>query len=183
MNIPIMMLLKVILVSLLLGFIETQSKYSKEYDLINYLACEINDSALVDERLLLWKDWGYDSYPELITKYKNLVGSSGNFDLDIHLNEEDRRRIEEIFKSSTPLLIDLDYLNCKDKLNKAKGFVPKKTIYSYSYPILIKGTDLELYGIVLEDVTFELNSELKLKVFVKRSGSWELVYETLRAFS
>jgi len=66
-----MISLKVILANLiLLGSIETQSKYSKEYDLINYLACEINDLAIIDERFLSWKNWGYDSYSELPTKNK-----------------------------------------------------------------------------------------------------------------
>lgn len=179
-----MMMLKVILANLiLLGSIETQSKYSKEYDLINYLACEINDFAIIDERFLSWKNWGYDSYSKLPTKIKKLSKDQGSFDLDSLLDENNRRQIEQVLKSSSPLLIDLDCLDCKDKIIKTKGFVPKKTIYSYSYPILLKGTNQELYGIVLEQETFEINNELKLKVFVKRSDYWELVYESLIAFS
>jgi len=99
------------------------------------------------------------------------------------LDEKDRRRIEHKLKSSSSLTINIDYFTCKDKLNKTKGFVPKKTIYSYSYPILLKGTNQELYGIILEQETFELNTEISLKVYVKRSGSWELVYEILKGFS
>jgi hypothetical protein len=178
---------KVTLVSIFLfGLLNVQQTYSvesHEYDLINYLACEVNDSALVDEKLISWKDWGYNSLTELITKHKNLGGSIGNFDLDSLLDEDARRRIEQILKSSSSLTINVDYLNWNDKLNKAKGFLPKTKIYSYSYPILMKGSDQELYGIILEQETFEINNELKLKVFVKRSDSWELVYETLRAFS
>ncbi len=183
MNILMMLPLKVILVSLLMfGFIETQSECSKKYDLINYLACEVNDSALVDEKLISWKDWGYNSYTELITKHKNL-GGIGGFDLDSPLNEDDRRQIEQILKSSSSLTINLDYINCKDKIINNKVFLPKKTIFSFSHPIIMKGSDQELYGIILEQETFEINNELKLKVFIKRSDSWELVYETLRAFS
>ncbi|MDO8968531.1 hypothetical protein [Algoriphagus sp.] len=179
-----MILLKVILASLLLiGVTKTKKEYSKEYDLINYLACETNEYALVDERFLSWEDSGFNSYSDLPTKNKNSVGGLGNFDLDSLLDEKDRRRIEHKLKSSSSLTINIDYLTCKDKLNKTKGFVPKKTIYSYSYPILLKGTNQELYGIILEQETFEINNELKIKVFLKRSDSWELVYESLIAFS
>ena len=179
-----MLEIKIILFSIfLLGSFDTKMKCKEEYDLINYLACEVNDSALVDEKFLSWKDWGYNSLTDLITKHKNLGGRMGDFDLDSLLGEDSRRRIEQILKSSLPLTINIDYLNCKDKLNKTKGFVPRETIYVYSYPILIKGRNKELYGIILEQKTFEINSELNLKVFLKRSDSWELVYETLRAFS
>lgn len=182
-----MMTQKVILVSILLFELlndqQNCSIESQEYDLINYLACEVNDSALVDEKLLSWKDWGYNSLTELVIKHNNLGGRMGDFDLDSLLDEDTRRRIEQILKSSSSLTINIDDLNCKDKLSKTKGFVPKKTIYSYSYLILMKGKDQDLYGIILEQETFEINNELKFKVFVKRSDSWELVYETLRAFS
>lgn len=184
MNFKIMNLPKVILVSLILmGSIETQSKYSKEYDLINYLACEINDSALVEERFLSWEDWGYDSYSDLPTKIKNSREGLRSFNLDSLLDEKGRMRIEQIIESSSSLSVKIDCFSCKDKLIKTKGFVSKKTIYSYSYPILLKGTNQELYGIILEQETFELNSEIKLKVFVKLSDSWELVFEKLLAFS
>jgi hypothetical protein len=162
---------------------ETQSKFSDEFDLINYLACEKNDSALVDEQLLSWKNWGYDSYSDLPTKIKNLSNSKGNFDLDSLLDEKDRKRIEQILTSSGSLTLKSEALSCKVNLNKTKGFVPKKTIYTYSYPILIKGTNQELYGNILEQETFELNSEIWLKIYVKRSGSWELVYEIQKGFS
>ena len=119
------MKLQLILVSILLfGLLNDQqncSVESQEYDLINYLACEVNDSALVDEKLLSWKDWGYNSLTELVIKHKNLGGRMGDFDLDSLLDEDTRRRIEQILKSSSSLTINIEDLNCKDKLSKTKG--------------------------------------------------------------
>lgn len=179
-----MIFLKVFLASLLLISVpDTKKEYRNEYELINYLTCEINDFALVDERFLSWKNWGYDSYSDLPTKIKNSREGLGNFDLDSLLDEKDRKRIEQILTSSGSLTLKSEALSCKVNLNKTKGFVPKKTIYTYSYPILLKGTNQELYGIILEQETFELNSEIWLKIYVKRSGSWELVYEIQKGFS
>lgn len=179
-----MMMLKVILVNaFFLGSIRNQIISSQLYEFMNYLVCEVNDDALVNEHFLDWKDWGFDSYSDLPTKNKDVKGGFGNFNLDSLLDEKDKMRIEQILESNGSILVNRDCFNCKDKLIKTKGFVPKKTIYSYSYPILLIGTNQELYGIVLEQETFELNSEIKLKVFVKQSYSWELVFEKLLAFS
>lgn len=184
MNTSTMILLNLnLLNSILVGPIETKYLSSNDYDLISYMACEKNDDALVNEHLLSWKNWGYNSYSDLPTKIKNSREGLGNFDLDSLLDEKDRKRIEQILTSSGSLTLKSEALSCKVNLNKTKGFVPKKTIYTYSYPILLKGTNQELYGIILEQETFELNSEIWLKVYVKRSGSWELVYEILKGFS
>jgi hypothetical protein len=179
-----MMLLKVILANLiLLGSIETQKKYSKEYDLINFLACETNEYALVVERFLSWEESGFNSYSDLPTKIKNLSNNKESFDLESLLDQNDRRKIEQILKSTKHLLIDLECLKCKDKLNKTKDFVPKKTIFTYSYPIISEGIDKEIYGIILESEVFEINYTLRLKVFKKQNESWILVYQEDLAFS
>jgi hypothetical protein len=184
MNMSIIVMLKAILVNLILfGLGETQCRYSSEYSLINYLACEINKNDLLEERLLSWKEWGFDSFSELPTKNKDSKEGLRTFDLDSPLTQKDKESIEQVLKSNSTCTIKLDELSCSDKLIKKKGFVPRKTIYSYSYPIQIKGTNKELYGIVLEQKTFELNSEIKLKVFVRQLDSWDLVYEKLLAIS
>ncbi|GMQ28890.1 hypothetical protein [Algoriphagus confluentis] len=177
-------MLKLILVnSILLGFGVMQCKNSSEYDLINYLSCGVNNNILIDEELLIWKDWGFDSYSDLPTKNINSRGGFQTFDLDSSLTQKDKEKIEHILASKATLIIEFDKLSCKEKLYKAQGFIPKKTIYSYSFPILLKGKNQEFYGIVLEQKTFELNSEIKLKVFVRQSDSWECVYEELLGFS
>ncbi|SDA84580.1 hypothetical protein SAMN03080617_02726 [Algoriphagus alkaliphilus] len=179
-----MILLKIFFVSLILIEVsETNTRGTNEYDLINFLACETNEYVLVDERFLFWKDYGSDSYAKLPTKNIDSGKRMDSFDLDSPLEENDRGKIEQVLNFSGPHSIHLDSLNCESKLNKTKDLVPKKTIYSYSCPILLKGIDHQLYGIILEQETFEINNELKLKVFVKRSDSWGLVYESLIALS
>ncbi len=118
-----------------------------------------------------------------LLQLKNLSNSKKSFDLDSLLDENDRRKIEQKLKSNKHLLIDIKCLNCKDKLNKTKGFVPKKTIFSYSYPIISEGIDKEIYGIILESEVFEINYTLRLKVFKKQNESWDLVYQEDLAFS
>ncbi len=177
-------MLKVILASLLLIRVpDTKKECRNEYDLINYLVHEKKDSALVDERLLSWREYGYESFKKLNSKNYNLGGQLEKFDLDGLFDEEQKQLIDEFLQSRYPGKVNLGSISFKNKIIKTKGSVPKKTIYSYSYPIVLKGIDEELYGIILERETFEVNNELKLKVFVKRSYSWELVLETLKEFS
>lgn len=166
-----MILIKVIYTSLLLiGVPDTKKECRNEY-------------ALVDERFLSWEESGFNSYSDLPTKIKNLSNSKRSFDLDNLLDQNDKRKIEQILKSSSSHLIGLDCLNCKDKLNNTKGFVPKKTIFSYSYPIISEGIDKEIYGIILESEVFEINYTLRLKIFKKQKDTWNLVYQEDLAFS
>ena len=99
------------------------------------------------------------------------------------LHQDQILKISEMLESELPLEIDSEILFCTAKLNYAKGIVPKKKIYSYSYPMVINGKDQELYGLLLGGETFELNYELKLELYVKRKDSWELIYEELLGFS
>lgn len=181
MNILIMMQLKVILVSLfLLGFLDTQKECKEEYDLINYLACGLEDETL-NEDFLFWRP-RYDSYERINPKNFHFKYEK-EFDLDEIFDENQRRAIDDFLKSKQPSKLDLDSLKCKNKLNKTKGYVRGKTTFGYSYPIISKSFDNQLYGILLESKVFEINNTLKLKVFKKQSDSWNLIYEVTIAFS
>lgn len=164
-------MLKVILVNLIFfGLIETQFESSKEYDLI----CEKDDYSLLDENFLSWKGSGYNSYKDI-----NVI----NMKLDNQFYEDHKQQINEIINPISPLKVDPESINCRINLNKTIGFVPKKTIYSYSYPMLMMGEDQELYGVILERKSFEIDNEEWIKVFRMQQDTWELVYENLKAFS
>lgn len=177
--------LKVILVSLaLLGFLDSQNKTREEYNLINFLACGLNEDTLINKNFLRWGIHNfYFSYETLNPKNKNFAGQKEKYDLDEIFDQNQRREIDEFFKSKHPSKVKSKLMKCKIELHKIKGFVPKKTIYSYSYPIISKGIDHELYGIIIESMSFEGNGSETLKVFKKRSDSWDLIYERLIAFS
>ena len=51
---------------------KAQNQYSRDIELLNYLVCTVEENALVNSRLISWKNWGYDSYSDLPTKIKKL---------------------------------------------------------------------------------------------------------------
>jgi hypothetical protein len=168
------------------GITKAQNQYSRDIELLNYLACAIEENALVNSRLISWKNSGYKSFSKINPinfSFGRHQAGEERLDFRSLLDQDQILKINEVLESGLPLEIDSEMLLCSTKLNYAKGIVPKKTIYSYSYPIVIKGKDQELYGLVLVSETFELNSETKLKLYVKREDSWDLVYEELLAFS
>jgi hypothetical protein len=165
---------------------KAQNQYSRDIELLNYLVCTVEENALVDSRLISWKSLGYNSFSKINPINFNFGRNQGNekrLDFRSLLHQDQILKINEMLESELPLEIDSEILFCNAKLNYAKGIVPKKTIYSYSYPMVINGKDQELYGLILGGETFELNYELKLKLYVKRKDSWELIYEELLGFS
>lgn len=185
MNISIMMMPKVILVSLLfLMSMDTKEDYSYEYDLISFLICGIDDETL-NEDFIDWELYrDFKSYESLNPKNSNYANGIEKFDLDEIFNIKQRAKINDFFKVENPKKVDQHLLNCQINFNKIRGFVPKKKIYSYSYPIISEGIDHDVYGIILESTSFEVdNSEVTLKVYKKESEIWELVHELLIAFS
>lgn len=184
MNILIVIQLKIILVSLsLLGFLDSQKKTKEEYDLINFLACGIKEYALINEDFFPWNP-RYDSYEVLNQKNVKFLKGKEKFDLDGIFDENQSREIDDFLKSKQPSKVKTQSLKCKIELNKSKGLVKKKIIYSYSYPIISRGIDNDLYGIIIESTSLEGdNASVLLKVFKKRSDSWDSIYERLIAFS
>ena len=170
-----MNMLKVILVNLIFfGMTETQLESSKEYELINYLVCEKDDSVFIDERFISWNEVGYHSYNEI-----NVI----NMKLDREFYEDHKQQIDQIINPTIQQKVEPDFIKCKVNLNRTISFSPKKTIYSYSYPMLMRGEDQKLYGVIIERRTFEIDNYSKIKVFKKLKDSWELVYENLISFS
>lgn len=179
------MMPKVILVSLLLLMsINPKEDYSHEYDLISFLVCGLDDETL-NEDFIDWESYGANkSYESLNPKNSNYANGIEKFDLDKIFNIKQRAKINDFFKVENPKKVDQHLLNCQINFNKIKGYVPKKKIYSYSYPIISEGIDHEVYGIIIERTSFEVdNDEVNLKVYRKESETWELVHELLIAFS
>lgn len=175
--------LKVILASLfLLGSLNTKKESKEEYDLINFLACGIEDYAFINEDFIPWNPQ-YDSYENLNPKNKNFAGQKEKYDLDEIFDENQRQEIDDFLKSKHPAKVKSHSLDCKRELNKAKVPEYLKTIYSYSYPLISEGIDHKLYGIILESVIFGPNYTLYLKIFKKHADSWDLVHEIELAFS
>lgn len=175
--------LKVILASIfLLGSLDTKNEGKEEYDLINFLACEIEDYALINAEFIPWNA-EYDSFENLNPKNKNFAGQIEKYDLDETFDENQRQEIDDFLKSKHPSKVKLHSLDCKRELNKSKVPDYLKTIYSYSYPLISEGIDQELYGIILESVVFGPNYTLYLKIFEKHEDSWDLVHEIELAFS
>lgn len=180
-----MIMPKVILVSLLLYIsLDFREDYSPEYDLIGFLICGLDDETL-NEEFIDWEPYGhYKSYESLNPKNSNFGPSTEIFDLDKIFDNNQRVKINNFFNVEKPSKIDLHLIECQINFNKIKGYVPKKKIYSYSYPIISEGIDQEVYGIILESTSFEVdNNEVKLKVYKKGCESWELVHQLLIAFS
>lgn len=168
------------------GLTIAQNQYSRDFELLNYLACTVEENALVNSKLISWKNSGYNSFSKISPINFNFGRNQGEqkrLDFRSLLDQDQILKINEVLESELPLEIDSEMLLCSAKLNYAKGFVPKKTIHSYSYPIVMSGKDQELYGLILGSETFELNYELNLKLYIKREDSWDLVYEELLAFS
>lgn len=183
MNMLTTMKLKVILASIfLLGSLDTKNNCKEEYDLINFLACGVEDYALINEDFIPWNP-RYNSYETLNPKNKNFAGQKEKYDLDEIFDENQRREIDNFLKSKHPTKVKSDSLDCKRELNKSKVPDYLKTIYSYSYPLISEGIDQELYGIILESVVFGPNYTLYLKIFKKHADSWDLVQEIELAFS
>lgn len=110
-----MILLKVILASLLLIRVpDTKKECRNEYDLINYLVHEKKDSALVDERLLSWREYGYESFKKLNSKNYNLGGQLEKFDLDGLFDEEQKQLIDEFLQSRYPGKVNLGSISFKN---------------------------------------------------------------------
>jgi hypothetical protein len=157
--------------------------YSQEYDLISFLICGLDDETLNQEFIDWESNTHFKSYESLNPKNVNYAGGIEKFDLDKIFNIKQRAKINDFFKVENPRKVDQHLLKCQISFNKIKGYVPKKKIYSYSYPIISEGIDHEVYGIVLENTSFEVdNSELFLKVYKKESETWELVHQLLIAF-
>lgn len=183
MNILLILELKVILASIFLfGSLDTKKECKAEYELINFLACGIEDYALINEDFIPWNP-RYNSYETLNPKNKNLAGQKEKYDLDEIFDENQRQEINNFLKSKHPSRVKSDLLKCKRELNKSKVPDYVKTVYSYSYPLISKGIDHELYGILLESVVFGENYTLYLKIFKKHPDSWDLVHEIELAFS
>jgi len=181
----IMMTQKVILVSFFLcGLLNFQPNYSvdpQEYDLINHLACGLTTDEAVNQN---FNNWGSNNsistYQDL--KNRGLTAGIEKFDLDEIFNEKQRSLIDVFFKTKHPPKIWTDSLNCKVNLRKSWDYVRGLTTYSYSFPIISEGIDHELYGIIIESRSFEVdNNTTTLKIFKKDSNSWELVCEVLLA--
>lgn len=177
------MMQKVTLVSIfLIGLLNVQqncSVESQEYNLINYLACGLTNDEAINQDFI---NWGTHNS---ITSYENLknrgltVGRE-KFDLDQIFNEKQRSLIDVFFETKQPARISSDSLKCKVDLRKTRDYVRGLITYSYSYPIISEGIDHELYGIIIEIRSFEVdNDTITLKVFKKNSNSWELVYKVL----
>jgi hypothetical protein len=182
MNILIMIPPKVILVSFfLLGFINIQRDCTKEYDLINHLACELSAYDPINQDFINWGTYNsINSYESLNPKNRGFLSGNGKIDLDEIFDENQRLSIDAFLKSKHPSKISSDSLNCKFELRKNKEYVRGLTTYSYSYPIISEGIDLALYGIIIESKSFEVdNNTITLKVFRKSSDSWKLVHELL----
>lgn len=184
MNISIMIMPKAILVSLLLlMFMDPKEDYSQEYDLISFLVCGLDDETL-NEDFIDWESHThFKSYQSLNPINSNYANGIEKFDLDKIFNVKQRAKINDFFKAENPKKIDPHLLNCQINFNKIKGYVRKRKIYSYSFPIISEGIDHEVYGIILEETSFEVDvNELFLKVYKKKSETWELVHELLIAF-
>lgn len=173
------MLLKVLLASLFLnGGWVLREECPNEYDLINYLTCDLTYESLGKD-LISWRNNSYESLNPINSKSR-LVES---FDMNQIFNEDQRNKIDEFLNSNHPSKIDPDSINCNIEFEDVTEFVAKKVIFSYSYPIISEGTDKEIYGIILESEVFEINYTLRLKVFKKQNESWDLVYQEDLAFS
>lgn len=173
------MLLKVILASLLMtGGSVIKEECSKEYDLINFLACNLTYESLGKD-LISWKNYSYENLNPINSKSR-LVES---FDMNQIFNEDQRNKIDEFLNSNHPSKMNTDSIKCDIEFEDATEFVAKKIIFSYSYPIISEGINKEIYAIILESEVFEINYTLRLKVFKKQNESWNLVYQEDLAFS
>ncbi|WP_111669306.1 hypothetical protein [Algoriphagus litoralis] len=174
-----MIFLKVILASFFLtGGSVIQEKGPNEYDLINFLACNLTYESL-GKNLISWRNNSYESLNPINSKSR----LDESFDMNQIFNEDQRNKIDEFLNSNHPSKMDADSINCKIEFEDATEFVAKKVIFSYSYPIISEGIDKEIYGIILESEVFEINYTLRLKVFKKQNESWDLVYQEDLAFS
>jgi hypothetical protein len=182
-NILIVIQLKLILANVFLfGSLDTPKECKEEYDLINFLACGIEDYAFINEDFIPWNP-EYDSYEALNPKNKNFAGQKEKYDLDEIFDENQRQEIDDFLKSKHPSKVKSHSLKCKSELNKSKVPDYMETIYSYSYPIISEGIDNEIYGIILESVVFGPNYTLYLKIYKKHEDTWDLVQGIELAFS
>lgn len=174
---------------LLLGFIfcgfQINGKNPPEYDLINHIVCKLDENSLHREFMGL-ELYKYNSYKRLNPKNRISVFKKVNFDLDSIFNELQREQIEVTLSSKKSSEIEKKYLSRKNVLftpNTKKDYVLKKKLYSISYPIISKGLNNHLYGIVIESEVFELDGFTNFKIYRKDSVTWKLIYEELIGMS
>lgn len=178
-----MTLLKVLLASLLCyGESMAKQPSTLEYDLISTVVCGFTFET-VNENLISWKENpSFASYDRL--NPKNLKSKLPiSFDLDEIFNQDQQKHLDEKLSSIQPSRINSDSLSCKIDLMNISGFVAKKVIFSYSYPIISEGINGETYGLILESEVFEINYTLRLKLFIKEKDTWSLVHAEALAFS
>jgi hypothetical protein len=183
MNTSTIIWLKVILASILI-YQESMAKQSssEEYDLISTIVCGFTFEA-VNEDLISWKKSpSYSSYDRINPKNRKSRLST-NLDLDEIFNDNQRNKIDRLINLDHPLKINPDSIYCKIDLKKISGFVAKKVIFSYSYPIISEGINGETYGLILESEVFEINYTLRLKLFINQKDTWKLIYAEDLAFS
>ncbi len=166
------------------GF-QLKGKNSPEYDLINHIVCSLDENSLRKEFIGL-ELYKYNSYKSLNPKNRISAFKKVNFDLDSIFNELQREQIEVTLSSKKSSEIEKKYLSRKNVLfpqNGKKDYVLKKKLYTISYPIISKGLNDHLYGIVIESEVFEFDGFTNLKIYRKDSVTWKVIYEELIGMS
>lgn len=149
-----------------------------EYDLINHV---LNSKGIttVNENFYVTQD-RFQSYGEISLAFSaDLLDPTKSIDLDSLFSSQQKIEFEEKLKGDKPNLIDANKISSSIEVRISENY----SNFQISYPIIQKGIDDMIYGILFENSPSFESGGRSIKLYRLDGENWLLLHESLVAIS
>ncbi len=156
--------------------------YENEKKPILELLIEIENIEYLSEEKLDWKNYGFTNYQKL--NHENIVNfERGDFELDLWFEEGQKQELTQKVQTSRPTKIQKNNLPQNVALVTKDYDQLRRTVFSFSQPIIQEGKDGVIYAFLLVSQTFETEGWSKYYFLEKVNEKWKVKAVRVLGFS
>lgn len=171
-------MLKVLVVIKSIIILMTYQYNNLEYDLICHIL-KSKEIGKVNKQFYLSKD-RFQTYGEISLAFSiDLLDPAKSFNIDSIFSSQQKEELEKKLKSEKPTMMDTTKISNSIEIKISEDF----SNFQISYPIIQKGVNNTIYGIIFENYPSFESGGRSLSIYRFDNEKWTLIHESIVAIS